>query len=82
VNTQANTQTNTRANTRMNTPPLAPKRSHYDAALDAWLTERSVAFVRVDEARRAILPPSATLSLRHRPSGDERKLKSFDPVGT
>lgn len=59
---------------------MARNGSHYEAALDAWLAERDAAFVRINDLRRAVLPPEADLSVREAAGAAPRRLKTFDLV--
>ncbi|MEM1330715.1 MAG: HYExAFE family protein [Planctomycetota bacterium] len=63
---------------------MAIRHHHYEATLEAYLRDRAVPHVLLDEAKRAILPDPANLScLMPGPDGkgDERlRLKSFDFV--
>ena len=52
---------------------MARKRHHYEQAFEAYLRDRRIPYVSVNEARKALLPETPRLS------GDDR-LKSFDFV--
>jgi hypothetical protein len=65
------------------------RRHHYEQAFEEYLRQRRVPYVAVDEAKKALLPESASLRV-HRTTDDqnadetasdsERALKSFDLV--
>lgn len=62
-------------------------RDHYQRAFEAYLRQRRLPYVSVDEARRAILPEGAPLKIERSPPGDgpsaaspPATLKSFDFV--
>lgn len=62
-------------------------RDHYQRAFEAYLRQRRLPYVSVDEARRAILPEGAPLKIErrgghngHDASGPPATLKSFDFV--
>ncbi|NRA58266.1 MAG: HYExAFE family protein [Phycisphaerales bacterium] len=58
---------------------MGRRQIHYERAFTAMLKERSVPYVAVDEARRAILPgEQAPLKTLH--DGQARTLKAFDYV--
>jgi hypothetical protein len=62
---------------------MADRRHHYDRAFEAYLQARRFPYVSVDEARRAVLPPSANFATEHRAASREtaqRTLKTFDFV--
>lgn len=54
---------------------MAQRRHHYEVAFEAYLRERRVPYISVDEARRAILPRIAPLRVAAGPA-----LKAFDFV--
>jgi hypothetical protein len=55
---------------------MAQRRHHYEAAFEAYLRDRRIPYVAVDEARKALLPRA------WEPTGSDRRvaLKSFDFV--
>ena len=58
---------------------MAQRRHHYERAFEAYLRERRIPYVAVNEARKALLPPGARLRLDG--AGDAGPgLKSFDFV--
>lgn len=62
---------------------MAQRRHHYERAFEAYLRERKIPYISVDEARRALLPENHRLALEdsdaaHGPA--LRALKSFDFV--
>ncbi|MEN0019346.1 MAG: HYExAFE family protein [Planctomycetota bacterium] len=57
---------------------MAQRRHHYERAFEHYLRERRVPYVAVNEARKALLPDSATLRVTR--DGEESSLKSFDFV--
>lgn len=63
---------------------MAQRRHHYERAFDRYLKDRRLPAIRVDEARRALLPESVDLSYTPAPEPGEsprpHKLKSFDFV--
>lgn len=54
---------------------MAQRRHHYEVAFEAYLRERRVPYISIDEARRAILPGIAPLRVEEGPA-----LKAFDFV--
>lgn len=54
---------------------MAQRRHHYEVAFEAYLRERRIPYISVDEARRAILPRIAPLRVAEGPA-----LKAFDFV--
>lgn len=66
---------------------MAQRRHHYERAFEAFLRQRRIPYVAVDEAKKALLPPEASLRVRVEGAeggggdGDEgRAIKSFDFV--
>ena len=64
---------------------MAQRRHHYEHAFEAYLRERRVPYVAVDEARKALLPhahahASGDAAMEPGPAKDEAALKSFDFV--
>ena len=58
---------------------MAQRRHHYERAFEAYLRQRRIPYVAVNEARKALLPPGARLRLDG--AGDAgADLKSFDFV--
>lgn len=57
---------------------MAQRRHHYERAFEAYLRDRRIPYVAVNEARKALLPPKARLRLDA--PGERRALKSFDFV--
>lgn len=55
---------------------MSQRRHHYEVAFEAFLRERRIPCVSVNEARKALLPEGARLTLGER----EEALKSFDFV--
>jgi len=58
---------------------MAHRRHHYEVAFEAFLRERRIPYVGVNEARKALLPAGATLRLAD-DNGHGPALKSFDFV--
>lgn len=54
------------------------RRHHYEQAFEQYLRARRVPYVAVDEARRALLPEGARLTVQE--GGRARAIKSFDMV--
>ncbi|MEM9166448.1 MAG: HYExAFE family protein [Planctomycetota bacterium] len=63
---------------------MASRRHHYERAFEAYLRATRRPYVSVNEARRALLPPNADLSVRPIDAdgthGEPETLKSFDFV--
>lgn len=62
---------------------MADRRHHYDRAFEAYLQARRFPYVSVDEARRAVLPSSASFAVQSplaSGEGASRSLKTFDFV--
>lgn len=62
---------------------MAQRRHHYEHAFEAYLRERRVPYVAVDEARKALIPEGEALQVSVRDAGGEETkaaLKSFDFV--
>lgn len=57
---------------------MAQRRFHYERALEAYLRERRVPYVAVNEAKKALLPKGAELALHG--DGGKTSLKGFDFV--
>jgi hypothetical protein len=57
---------------------MAQRRHHYERALEAYLRERRVPYVAVNEAKKALLPRGADLTMER--DGERRSLKGFDFV--
>lgn len=55
-------------------------RDHYQRAFEAYVRQRRLPYVSVDEARRAILPDAGPLRMTHLPGAGASTLKSFDFV--
>ncbi len=58
---------------------MAQRRHHYERAFEHYLRETRVPYVAVDEARKALLPAGAELSVTPG-AGSPQALKSFDFV--
>ncbi|MCA9282734.1 MAG: HYExAFE family protein [Phycisphaeraceae bacterium] len=58
---------------------MAQRRHHYERAFEGFLRANRIPYISVDEARRALLPESARLTLSGDPAG-VNALKSFDFV--
>lgn len=58
---------------------MAQRRHHYERAFEAYLRERRIPYVAVNEARKALLPPKTQLRLDN-PGEPSAALKSFDFV--
>lgn len=60
---------------------MAQRRHHYERAFEAYLRLKRIPYVAVDEARKALLPESAELTVaRAGEGGTSRAIKSFDFV--
>jgi hypothetical protein len=62
---------------------MAQRRHHYEKAFEDFLRARRIPYVAVDEAKKALLPESASLRVRKSDGPDglpEHALKSFDFV--
>lgn len=61
---------------------VTQRRHHYEAAFEDFLRSSRIPYVAVDEAKKALLPESASPRLEVRRDGDERasSVKSFDFV--
>ena len=62
---------------------MAQRRHHYEKAFEDFLRARRIPYVAVDEAKKALLPESASLRVREDDGGvglAEHALKSFDFV--
>jgi hypothetical protein len=63
---------------------MAQRRHHYERAFEAFLRQRRIPYVAVDEAKKALLPPEASLRVRTEgalsPTDEGRAIKSFDFV--
>ena len=57
---------------------MAQRRYHYERALEAYLRARRVPYVAVNEARKAVLPDGASLTIDSQ--GQRKTLKGFDFV--
>ncbi len=56
------------------------RRHHYERAFEAYLRDRKIPYVSVNDARKALLPTGATLRLGSGDGSPQRTLKSFDFV--
>ena len=56
------------------------RRHHYEIAFESFLRANRIPYVAVDEARKALLPESATFTAARTPSEPMTALKSFDFV--
>jgi hypothetical protein len=61
---------------------MTQRRHHYEAAFEDFLRSARIPYVAVDEAKKALLPESASPRLELHRAGDERasSVKSFDFV--
>lgn len=59
---------------------MAQRRHHYERAFEAYLRQRRIPYVAVDEAKKALLPENASLRVRADESAESTSLKSFDFV--
>ncbi len=61
---------------------MAQRRHHYERAFEGYLREQRLAYMAVNEARRALLPRDAKLLLERGKDGsqDRRAIKNFDFV--
>ncbi len=63
---------------------MAQRRHHYERAFEAFLRQRRIPYVAVDEAKKALLPPEASLRVRTEGASADpaegRAIKSFDFV--
>lgn len=59
---------------------MAQRRHHYERAFEAFLRERRIPYIAIDEAKKTLLPEKAKLAMHggHRSGG--KSLKSFDFV--
>ncbi|MFM9958028.1 MAG: HYExAFE family protein [Phycisphaerales bacterium] len=61
---------------------MAQRRHHYEVAFEEYLRARRIPYVSVNEARKALLPPDASFSVRTDPAeaSATQSLKCFDFV--
>ena len=59
---------------------MAQRRHHYERAFEAYLRERRVPYISIDEARKTLLPERARLSVDGGARSGGTSLKSFDFV--
>jgi len=59
---------------------MAQRRHHYERAFEDYLRTRRIPYVAVDEARKALLPAGAPLTVRDAADAPPTALKSFDFV--
>jgi len=59
---------------------MGQRRHHYEAAFEAYLRQRRIPYVCVDEAKKTLLPAGASLRLAEGPGEPGKSLKSFDFV--
>ncbi|MBY0111526.1 MAG: HYExAFE family protein [Phycisphaerales bacterium] len=61
---------------------MTQRRHHYEAAFEDFLRSARIPYVAVDEAKKALLPETASPRLEYSRAGDERptSVKSFDFV--
>lgn len=59
---------------------MAQRRHHYERAFEAFLRERRIPYIAVDEAKKTLLPEKAKLDVDGGSHSGRRSLKSFDFV--
>mgnify|MGYP003663034072 CR=1 FL=1 len=58
---------------------MAQRRHHYEQAFERYLRDGRIPYISVNEAKKSLLPPKATLALCDQ-AGTSEKLKNFDFV--
>lgn len=59
---------------------MGQRRHHYEAAFEAYLRQRRIPYVCIDEAKKTLLPAGASLRLIGSDGEPDKSLKSFDFV--